>query len=129
MRRDRIRVKGEGKGREREMEVSASMTARDNLIIILMWDVMNNSQHTDKNTHTHTHGHRVKGQYISIHYVEQHITMRASMSATEVNALHRAVGKLASIPVRERQSLQHLFLEIHDDTQRRSVSAGRSRQS
>lgn len=98
------------------MEVSASMTARDNLIIILMWDVMKNSQHTNENTHTHARGRTVKGQYISIHYVEQHVTMRASMGATEVNALHRAAGKRASIPVRKRQSLQRLFLEIHDDT-------------
>lgn len=35
------------KERERETDVRASMTDRNNLIIILMWDVMN--------THTHTH--------------------------------------------------------------------------
>lgn len=67
-------------------------------------------------TNKHTHTNTVKGQYISIHYVEQHITTRASTSAAEVNALHRAAGKLAWIPVRERQSLQHLFREINDDT-------------
>lgn len=102
------------------MGVSASMTARDNLIIILMWDVMNNSRHARthrKNAHecapcTH------RGQYICIHYTEQHITMPASMSATEVNALHSAAGKLAWIPV---QSLPRLFLEFHDDT--KSVAA------
>ena len=108
-----------------ESDVRASMTGRDNLIIILMWDVMNNSRWTD-NTHTHTQKHThnpmenahactcpltplfpvqrhkpsppppptttlPKGQCISIHYMEQHITMCAFISATEVNALHRAV--------------------------------------
>lgn len=97
------------------MGVSASMTARDNLIIILMWDVMINSRHA--RTHTQKKCTRARlcthrGQYISIHYTEQHITMPASMSATEVNALHGAAGKLAWIPV---QSLPRLFLEFRDD--------------
>ncbi len=43
-----------GREKKRETDVRASMTGRDNLIIILMWDVMNNSHWTD-NTHSHAH--------------------------------------------------------------------------
>lgn len=75
------------------------MTGGDNLIIILMWDVMNNSvdrQHTSSYRDTHSQSITInnsstaKGQCISIHYMEQHISMCAFISATEVNALQES---------------------------------------
>lgn len=94
--------------RKRETDVRASMTGRDNLIIILMWDVMNNRQHTNTNTRVLSsqrhkpssptnNGDTAKGQCISIHYMEQHITMCAFIRAREVNALHGAAGEPPSI--------------------------------
>lgn len=49
-----MREEGRQRERERGSDVSTSMTGRDNLIIILMWDVMNNSYRTD-NTHKQIH--------------------------------------------------------------------------
>lgn len=80
----------------------ASMTGRNNLIIILTWDVMNT--HTSSSPAfpgsetqtiiTITNNNTARGQCISIHYMEQHITMCAFISGAEVNALCRAAGKL-----------------------------------
>lgn len=102
--------------------MSASMTARDNLIIILMWDVMNNSHthtHTDK-THTRARA-RAHTEVSTSAFITWSSTLPASMSAAEVNALHSAAGKLAWFPACELQSLPRLFLEILDDT--KSVAA------
>lgn len=64
MGRDRQNQRGgwveRGREKKRETDVRASMTGRDNLIIILMWDVMNNSHRTDsthKQIHTQSDGH------------------------------------------------------------------------
>lgn len=81
-------------GTGRLTDVRALMTAGDNLIIILMWDVMNSGLGVDGahtlSSQTQTviaNNNTAKGQSISIHYREQHITTCAFISATEVNAL------------------------------------------
>ena len=52
-----------------------------------------------------------KGQCISIHYMEQHITMCAFISATEVNALHRGgVKKKAPVDCSTRGPITSGFV-------------------
>lgn len=46
---------------------------------------------------TNNNSSAAKGQYIVIHYMEQHITMCAFIRAAGVNALHSATGKPLSI--------------------------------